>query len=81
MDNLKELFAETLRISISKVEDSLTMKDVIEWDSLTHMELIAEIEAKYGIQFTGDEIAEMQSYANIKKLVIKYRAKQSNNDI
>ena len=48
------------------------MDDVANWDSLTHMNLIVAIEDEFGIEISGDDIAEMTSFESIKKIVAKY---------
>ena len=45
------------------------MKTVDSWDSLTHMELIANLECEFDIEFTADEIMEMTTVAQIRKLL------------
>ena len=35
-----------------------------EWDSLTHVELIFELESEFGVQFSQEEIAEYYSDTN-----------------
>ena len=36
--------------------DEMTSNDVEDWDSLSHINLISDIEANFGITFTTDEI-------------------------
>jgi acyl carrier protein len=54
-------------------EDSLggdvRLRDIQGWDSLAHMELIVSMEGAYGLQFTGDEIAAMQTVGDIWKTI------------
>lgn len=69
---IEELLARTLKISAGRVTDGTAMKDVAEWDSLKHMELIAAIEERYKIELTGDEIADMTSIGAIKKALKRY---------
>ena len=41
-----------------------------EWDSMTHMFFITKLEEEYGIELTGDEIADMDTIGDIKKVLI-----------
>jgi len=45
------------------------MKEVPTWDSLQHMNLIARLEQEYAIEFTFDEIVEMQSLTEIRRVL------------
>tara|TARA_Y100001968_G_C19390946_1_gene735560 strand:+ start:1329 stop:1568 length:240 start_codon:yes stop_codon:yes gene_type:complete len=72
MDELIKFIAASLRISHSEIDDSSSMSDIPEWDSLSHMSLIAAIEEKYTIRFTGDDIASMQSISQINEKINKY---------
>ena len=65
---IHELIAGILKIPAERVSGA-SMKTVAEWDSLKHMVLIVAIEQEYGIELTGDEIAEMTSVANIESIV------------
>ena len=38
-----------------------TADSIEEWDSLTHVELIFELESEFGVQFSQEEIAEYYS--------------------
>lgn len=42
------------------------MKDLDVWDSLKHMELIAELERQFDVQLSFDEIVAMRSVSDIK---------------
>jgi len=68
-DAIEELLVEVLNIKIEDAKRDLGIHDVDSWDSLTHMGLIVEIESKFDIELTGDEIAEMISFAKIKQII------------
>ena len=72
MDKINEIIIETLKVSKEQTELNLGMDDVANWDSLTHMNLIVAIEDEFGIEISGDDIAEMISFESIKKTVAKY---------
>jgi acyl carrier protein len=69
---IDELLADILNIPANRITDKTTMKDVAEWDSLKHMELIVGIERHYKIELTGDEIADMISVKAIKSTLAKH---------
>ncbi len=69
MDMIRKIIAETFHIKEADIKPELEMQDIDGWDSLTHMELIANLESDLDIEFTADEIMEMTSIAKIEKLV------------
>ena len=72
MDKISEIIIEILKVSEEDTHQNLGMDDVSNWDSLTHMNLIVAIEVEFGIEISGDDIAEMTSFESIKKIVAKY---------
>jgi acyl carrier protein len=39
------------------------------WDSLSHMQFITTLEGEFGFELTGDEIANMRSLGDVKKII------------
>ncbi|WP_406039750.1 acyl carrier protein [Succinimonas sp.] len=48
------------------ITSDTTADDIDDWDSLTHMQLIVEIEKKFGIKFTT---AEIKKAANVGEFI------------
>lgn len=69
MEKIKNILAETFRVKESDLQPETNMKDIDSWDSLTHMEMIANLESELDIEFTADEIMEMTDIAKIEKIV------------
>ena len=74
MDKIINLVAQVLRVSTETVNDETKMIDLIEWDSLSHMSLITEIESAFSIQLDGDEIARMTSISEIKRVIDTHKS-------
>lgn len=74
MQKLKSIMSKALRVPADKISDVATMKDVPGWDSLTHMDLILAIEQAFGVQLSGDDIADMQSVPMIVQILQKHNA-------
>ena len=69
MKNINKILVKVFGISEENISDDATMNDIPGWDSLTHMDLITAIEESLGIELNGDEIAEMTSFGNIRKVL------------
>ena len=66
---LKHIMSDVINMKESDINDHTSIKNVEQWDSLKHMELITAIEQHFGIMLAANEIAEMTSMAVIKKVL------------
>lgn len=69
MNKLNTVISEALNIQINSINDDMNIENTYQWDSLSHINIITGIEDAYGVQFTGDEIAEMRSISAIKSIL------------
>lgn len=68
-EKLTNVFHNTFDNSDLVLEDSLTASDVDNWDSLTHMILISEIEKQFGIKFKLKELNKMNDVGSLIDIV------------
>ena len=66
---LRELIEETFNLKEDAQKDDVKLSDLQDWDSMTHMLFISKIEENFGVELTGDEIAEMQTIGEVKKVL------------
>ena len=64
-DKVRLIMANVFRTNIENIMEDLNQKDVNYWDSLRHLNLIVELEEKFGISFEPEEIAEMTTFKKI----------------
>jgi len=62
--------------SIELTEKS-TAVDIEEWDSLTHLSLVNELEEKYNIGFTLDEVAGSKNLGELLNALMKHLSEKS----
>jgi acyl carrier protein len=75
MNNSEKLvssFSEALGINASTVTDNLEYQSIPEWDSISHMILISQIEADFEVSIETDDVIDMSSVANAKEILSKY---------
>jgi acyl carrier protein len=68
-ETIKKILAETFRIKVDAIDASTSIETIDTWDSLTHMELIANLESMLRLEFSSDEIIAMTSLATIQQIV------------
>ena len=69
MKDINKILVKVFGVSEENISDDATMNDIPGWDSLTHMDLITAIEEDFSFELDGDEIAEMTSIRNIRKVL------------
>jgi len=72
---LVEAFCNALEIEESVVVDSLEYQSIEQWDSISHMILISELEDVFDIELDTDDVIDMSSVAKAKKIIEKYEIK------
>jgi acyl carrier protein len=71
LDQLIEIVARVFDIPAEQVTDSLSREELEVWTSLNHLLLISEIETEMGVQFTSDEILNIVTFGDIRRVVSK----------
>jgi acyl carrier protein len=66
---LARILKESFNANESELNDEARLMSFSEWDSMTHMFFITKLEETYGVELTGDEIADMQTVGDIKKVI------------
>ena len=69
---LNEIFRDVLDNDEIELQDTTTAEDIEEWTSLTHIQLIVEIEKAFALRFTSEEILE---WKNVGEMVDSILAK------
>ncbi len=74
LHQLNEIFTDVLDNEDIKLQPETVAKDVEEWDSLNHIQLIVAIEKHFKIRFTTTEI---NSWKNVGDIISSIQAKQA----
>lgn len=73
MNNKKliEAFCNALEIEETIVIDDLKYQSIEQWDSISHMMLIAELEDVFDVEIDTDDVIDMSSVAKAKEILNK----------
>lgn len=66
---LVQTISTILKIEASRVTPELSQENTPQWDSLTHLRLILELEQNLGIRFRSEDIPAMTSVAAIESVL------------
>ena len=72
LQKYNEIFMELFEVDEAELGADFNFGTADGWDSLAHMELIAQIEDAFGIMLDSDEITHFGGYENGKKILAKY---------
>jgi len=70
-EKLREILAKVLMVDRTKINDRMSRKDVEEWDSMAHLMLVSEIESEFGVMMSDDDITEIKTVGDIKRVLRK----------
>lgn len=64
-ETLNQIFQMVFDDDGIQIHPALTANDVDGWDSLSHVNLITTIEAKFGIRFTQKELLKQKNVGDL----------------
>ncbi len=64
---LEQVFRDVFNDDSLVLRDQMTSLDIAGWDSMAHINLMFSLEAAFGIQFKGNELAEFKDIGELEK--------------
>ncbi len=71
LKTVTSIIQETLELPQLVVTNETSANDVDEWDSMTHIQLIAAIEAKFKVRFALGELQTLKNVGDMIALITK----------
>lgn len=72
LDLYKKVFIDAFSLSDTSDVESLEYNAIMEWDSVGHMGLIAELEEAFSIQMDMNDVIDFGSFEKGKEILLKY---------
>lgn len=71
-DRLEGVFVEGLSIPKGTDFSALAYRSIKEWDSVAHMQLIAEIEDEFDVMLETQDVIDMSSFTIAEQILARY---------
>lgn len=68
-EKFNQIVTDIFKIQPPEIKDSLTAKDMANWDSMNYLMFIAELEKQFNISFSMDEVLNADSLGAIKAML------------
>ena len=68
-DALQQVFRDVFGDDTIELTDETTARDIPQWDSLGHVNLMFAIEERFGVRFRGNELAELANVGELERFL------------
>ena len=69
LEKLTVIFRTSFNDSELVLNDEMSANDVDDWDSLTHMLMISEVESQFGIRFKLKELNQLKTVGDMATIL------------
>jgi len=69
--NMEKRISDVLKkvFDLTSVDESISQQNCDKWDSMNHLNLVIELESEFDISLEPEEIGEMKSFEDIKRII------------
>lgn len=69
LEKLNQIFCEVYSVEESVLNEEFINTNVETWDSIHQLSMVAAIEEAFDLMMDAEDVLEMTSYENVKKLL------------
>ena len=69
LEKVNEIFCDVFDDESIEIAESTTADDIEDWDSLTHITLISEIESEFGFKFAMKDVVGMKDVGEMLDII------------
>jgi acyl carrier protein len=68
-ERLNQVFQNVFNDDSLQIRDEMTAKDIDEWDSLMHINLVVHIEKEFKVRLTAAEVGELKNVGEMLAVI------------
>ena len=69
---VRDVLAEVMDVDRRNIGPEFGQKSCDNWGSLTHLMLITELESRFGVTFSSQEVPRLSSYSRIVEALTRH---------
>jgi acyl carrier protein len=69
---LRQAFSVGLNLPEAEINDNFQYGSSAQWDSISHMALVAALDSTFNIMLDTDDLIDMSSYGKAREILTKY---------
>jgi len=69
LDQVQRIFRDVFDDEHLELKETMSAKDIEDWDSLTHIQLVSKIEKHFNVRFSVAEITHMKQVKDLLHLI------------
>lgn len=70
LDSCNEIFRTVFSDTTLSIDATTSASDIVDWDSLAQIRLLMAMEQSFEIQFSLDEVEDLQNVGEIVELIL-----------
>jgi acyl carrier protein len=71
---LAAVMAKTMEVDVAEIDDDTDPDTLEAWDSMAHVQLVAELEKEFGVSISPDVAVDLESFEDIVEFLKKQGA-------
>lgn len=75
-DEVTEIFRDVFDDDELEIVDSTNAEDIEDWDSLEHINLVINMEKKFGLKFNLKEVGELKNVGEMVDLILRMKTNE-----
>ncbi len=75
-EEVTEIFRDVFDDDELEIVDSTNAEDIEDWDSLEHINLVINMEKKFGLKFNLKEVGELKNVGEMVDLILRMKTNE-----
>ncbi|MBI5523056.1 MAG: acyl carrier protein [Desulfarculus sp.] len=68
-DDIKQVMAQVFRLPADQIPDTAKINNLLNWDSLGHIQLMLALEDRFGLRISAENILKLQTLEAIEQFL------------